>query len=235
LNIFDETHFARYDFEVFRYRLMRAAMRVLQIMVLARLHVSGREHVPATGPYIVVVNHMSSADSPILLLSLPLKPWRFFAAEKWKRHWLWGPLMGWVGAIYINRGEVDRHALREALDALANGEVFALAPEGTRSKVGAMQPAKDGAAFLASRANVPILPVGLSNTDRLFANTRRLRPTDVTIRIGRPFTLPRSGGRARSQELSAHTELIMSHIAALVDERHRGYYRDSLVSMNNEQ
>jgi 1-acyl-sn-glycerol-3-phosphate acyltransferase len=135
--------------------------------------------------------------------------------------------MGWLGAIYINRGELDRQALRQALNELGDGAVFALAPEGTRSKVGVMQPAKDGAAFLALRANVPILPVGLSNTDRLFANFRRLRHTDIDIRIGRPFTLPQSGRRIRSHELSAYTALIMSHIAALVAERHRGSYTPS--------
>jgi 1-acyl-sn-glycerol-3-phosphate acyltransferase len=199
----------------------------VRAIVLARLHVTGRENIPPSGPYLVVVNHMSSADTPILLLAFPPLPWRFFAGEKWRDHPLFGPLMGWLGAIYINRGEVDRRALRQALDDLEDGAVFALAPEGTRSRVGVMQPAKDGAAFLALRANVPILPVGLSNTDRLFANFRRLRPTDIEIRIGRPFTLPQSGGRVRSHELSAYTNLIMSYIAALVAERHRGPYSPS--------
>jgi 1-acyl-sn-glycerol-3-phosphate acyltransferase len=202
-------------------------MTLLRVVVLARLRVTGRENVPLSGPYIVAVNHMSAADSPVLFLALPLLPYRFFAGEKWKSHWLWGPLMGWVGGIYIKRGEVDRQALREALDALTAGAVFALAPEGQRSKVGYMQPAKDGAAFLALRANVPILPVGLSNTDQLFANARRLRRTDIDIRIGRPFTLPQTGGRVRSHELAAYTHLIMCHIATLVDERHRGVYQDS--------
>lgn len=223
----DESEIGGYDSAVFRYRLVHAIMALLGVVVLARLRVTGRENVPISGPYIVAVNHMSSADSPVLFLALPLLPFRFFAGEKWKNHWLWGPLMGWVGGIYIKRGEVDRQALREALDALAGGAVFALAPEGTRSKVGYMQPAKDGAAFLALRANVPILPVGLSNTDHLFANARRLRRTHVDIHIGRPFTLAQTGGRVRGHELAAYTHLIMCHIAALVDERHRGVYQDS--------
>jgi 1-acyl-sn-glycerol-3-phosphate acyltransferase len=212
---------------MFRYRLVRAIMGLARVIVLARLHVTGRENIPASGPYLVVVNHMSSADTPILFLAFPPLPWRFFAGEKWRTYPLFGFLMGWLGGIYIRRGEVDRRALREALDALAGGAIFGLAPEGTRSKTGVMQPAKDGAAFLALRANVPILPVGLSNTDRLFANFRRLRPTDVDIRIGRPFTLPHAGSRVRSHELSAYTDLIMSHIAALVAERHRGPYHEN--------
>jgi 1-acyl-sn-glycerol-3-phosphate acyltransferase len=140
--------------------------------------------------------------------------------------------MSWLGVIFINRGEVDRRALREALATLSEGAIFALAPEGMRSKTGTMMPARDGAAFLASQArrdgqSVPILPVGLSNTDVLFAHNRRLRRATITLRIGVPFNLPELDRRARSRELSAYTHLIMVQIAALVEPRHRGYYADS--------
>ncbi|MBK7893906.1 MAG: 1-acyl-sn-glycerol-3-phosphate acyltransferase [Anaerolineaceae bacterium] len=74
---------------------------------------------------------------------------------------------GLAGAIYINRGEVDRQGLRDALAAIERGVVFGLAPEGSRSKTGQMQEAKVGAAYLANRANIPILPVGFENNDQL--------------------------------------------------------------------
>ena len=134
--------------------------------------------------------------------------------------------MHWLGGIYINRGQFDRPALREALQALEDGAVFGLAPEGTRSKVGAMQPAKDGAAYLASRTGVPILPVGMNNSDVLFANTRQFKRTDIELRIGQPYFLPELDHRARKPELAAYTELIMAHIAVLVDPVHRGVYAD---------
>jgi 1-acyl-sn-glycerol-3-phosphate acyltransferase len=201
-------------------------MKLIQL-VISRLEVYGRENIPAEGPYLVVVNHVSSADTAILFVAFPVMRWRFFAGEKWRSHRLWGPLMGWLGAIYINRGAIDRGALREALAALAAGDVFGLAPEGTRSKVGATQEAKDGAAYLASQARVPILPVGLVNSDILFANVRRLRRTMLEVHIGRPFLLPELGRRARSRDLTAYTHLIMAHIAALLPERYHGYYGDS--------
>ena len=72
-------------------------------------------------------------------------------------------MMKQAGAIYIRRGEVDRAALREALEALEQGQVFGLSPEGTRSKVGALIKAKDGAAYLASRSGVPVVPFGIAN------------------------------------------------------------------------
>ncbi|MDX1415461.1 MAG: lysophospholipid acyltransferase family protein [Candidatus Promineifilaceae bacterium] len=211
---------------MFRYRLARAVFKLIQIL-LTQLEVSGRENIPLQGPYIVTVNHMSAADTPLMLVAFPPLHWRFFAGEKWQDHWLWGPLMGWLGAIYINRGAVDRHALKEAMAAIDEGYVFGTAPEGTRSKDGEMKPAKDGAAYLASRGQVSILPVALINTDILFAEVKQFRRPTVKLHIGEPYTLPDLGRRVRSRDLPAYTHLIMIEIAALLPERYHGYYKDS--------
>jgi 1-acyl-sn-glycerol-3-phosphate acyltransferase len=137
--------------------------------------------------------------------------------------------MAWLGAIYIVRGEADRPAIRLALDAIEEGTVFGLAPEGTRSHTGQMMLAKDGAAYLASRANVLVLPVGLANCDQIFANFKRLKPTEVAVNIGEPFMLPNIGSRVRSRDLPAYTHYIMIHIAAQLPERYHGVYADSLA------
>lgn len=196
------------------------------LLVVGSNRVTGRELVPANGPFIIVTNHMSMVDAPLLYLTFPEMRLRFFAGEKWERHILFGPLMKAVGAIYINRGEVDRRALREALNALEEGSIFGLAPEGTRSKVRKLIEAKDGAAYLASRAQVPVLPVGVVNTDRVGPNLLRLRRTRLETNIGQPFMLP-IGKRAKGAELEAATHLIMVHIAKLLPERYHGYYADS--------
>jgi 1-acyl-sn-glycerol-3-phosphate acyltransferase len=209
-----------------RYKVARAGWKIVQL-ALANVVVFGKENIPSEGPFLVTVNHMSAADTPLLFVSFPTQEWRFFAGEKWQDHWLWGPMMGSLGAIYIRRGEVDRHAIQEALAAIKQGAVFGLAPEGTRSKTGEMQPAKSGAAYLASRSEAPILPVGIINTDILFANVRRLKRTNVEVHIGEPYYLPDLGRRARSSDLDAYTHLIMVHIAALLPEKYRGIYRDS--------
>jgi 1-acyl-sn-glycerol-3-phosphate acyltransferase len=206
--------------------LLRGLIRFLLLLV-GSAKVSGRERIPASGPYIIVVNHMSVADPPLIFLAFPPMRMRFFAGEKWERHWLFGPIMKKVGAIYINRGEVDRRSLREALQALENGSVFGLAPEGTRSRVGHLIRAKDGAAYLASRADVPLLPVGVVNTDVLGADVERLRRTRLEVHIGEPFSLPDLDRRAKGAELEAYTHLIMVRIAALLPERYHGHYADS--------
>ena len=202
-------------------------MHITRTILLTRMKVIGRENIPASGPYIVTLNHMSVADTPLLLMAFPGVEWAFFAGEKWRHHPIYGPIMGWLGAIYINRGEVDRQGLRDAMAAIERGVVFGLAPEGSRSKTGQMQEAKVGAAYLASRSGVPILPVGFENNDVLFANFKRLRITNVTLRIGEPYTLPDIGHRPKGADLAAYTHLIMVKIAALVPPRYWGVYADS--------
>lgn len=209
-----------------RYNMIRAVMKLIQVSI-SRMDVYGRENIPESGPYIVVVNHMSVADTPILLMAFPPVEWRFFAGKKWRSHPVYGPIMSRVGAIFIDQGGADREGLREGLTAVANGAVFGLAPEAHRSKNGKMQPAMDGAAYLASRSNVPVVPVGLINTDVLFGNAKRLRRTRLEVRIGKPVDLPDLGRRARSRDMAAYTQLIMVHIAAQLPARYHGVYQDS--------
>ena len=209
---------------MFRYHLIGLGLHIVRTVLLTRIKTVGQENLPEHGPYIVVVNHNSAVDSPILMLAFPVQRWRFFAGEKWQHHTIFGPIMGWLGAIFINRGEIDRRGLRDAIDALADDCAFGLAPEGHRSKVGAMQKGKDGAAYLASKVPVPIVPVGMVNTDVLFANFKRLRITMVEVRIGEPFYLPKMENRVRSRDLPRYTTYIMIHIAMLLPEKYHGHY-----------
>src|SRR5690554_5817177 len=127
------------------FRAVLRGLLSLALFLLGSKRVTGYEHVPASGPFIVVTNHMSVADAPLLFLVFPHLRLRFFAGEKWERHII---------------------------------------------------EAKEGAAYLASRAQVPILPMGVVNTDVIWENALHLRRTRLEVHIGKPFTLP-VGKRAK--------------------------------------
>ena len=188
--------------------------------------VLGRENIPTDRPFILAVNHLSTADIGIVFVGFPNQPWRYFAGEMGPPLAV-GPLMSWLGVIFVNRGEVDRQALREALARWSRAASSPWLPKARAAGIGAPCSRPDGAAYLASQSGAPILPVGLSNTDVLFAGVRRLRRVTVTMRIGPSFTLPDLGHRPRSRDLADYTCLITTHIAALVEPRHRGVHGDT--------
>ncbi len=184
--------------------------------------VEGLEHAPRSGPYILVSNHCSNLDPLFAGWAVGYQTGRVihFMAKAELRRW---PLIGWLaenaGVFFVRRGEADRAAQRTALRLLASGRPLGLFPEGTRSRDGQLRHGRAGAAVLAMRAGVPLLPVGIAGTHRIFAGGRRIPSRSrVTIRIGQPFRLPTSGdaeGLDRAQ-LRGATERIMREIAALL-------------------
>jgi 1-acyl-sn-glycerol-3-phosphate acyltransferase len=204
------------------YCTVRAIVRVLFSLIVRQEYI-GAENFPAEPPYILVSNHLAVFDAPALLILCPHSV-RAFAASKHKRNPFYRALLVMMGAIWVERGEVDRKALRGALDVLKRGEVLGLAPEGTRARgTYALQKGKTGVAYIAARANVPIVPVALTGTEQIKRDLPRLRRAHVRVVVGEPFHLPESG-RIRGQKLHEYTDLIMRRIAELLPEEYRGVY-----------
>lgn len=207
-----------------RRGLFRATLVVMRTLIwlLTRLHISGRENAPLEGPVLFVTNHLHHLDAPVVGSSLPRMGY-VLAAEKYQGH-IFGPILRIGGAIFINRGEADRRALRQALNALEDGYSLAVAVEGTRSRSGELAEGKSGAAYLANRSGAPVVPVVVWGTEKIIPAWARLRRADVFVRFGEPFYLPE--GRARSAELDAYTEQIMLKLAALLPPEYRGRYAE---------
>ncbi len=201
---------------------LRAIIRFL-MTTLSRLHVEGIENVPAEGPLIFVSNHLHHLDTPALGITLPRWGTRPLAGEKYERH-IFSPILRAAGAIFIRRGEVDRTALRQAFNVLEDGYCLAVAVEGTRSKTGALAEGKTGAAYLATRSGAPLVPVVVWGTENIIPSWFRLKRADVYVRYGQPFRLPE--GRARTAQLDAYTDEIMTTLASLLPESYRGVYSD---------
>lgn len=209
------------------YRLLQAIVRGL-LGLFGSLHVEGREHFPKEGPYIVAVNHLHWMDIPVIFVILPHEV-ATFAAEKWERHWFVGTLLRVFGhAIFVQRGEPDRRAITRAIRWLQAGGVLGIAPEGTRSRTGALQPGKPGTAYLATRTGVPVVPVAIWGQEKFWREVRHFRRPRVYVRIGEPLYLPAAARRAKGPELDLYTEQIMLRIAEMLPEAYRGVYRNKV-------
>jgi 1-acyl-sn-glycerol-3-phosphate acyltransferase len=206
------------------YRLVRTVVGIA-LRLLSRFEVEGLDYVPDQGPYIVAVNHLHWMDAPALGVAFPHKAY-VFVAEKWGEHWMLGPLFVSVDAIFVRRGEVDRQALREAVAVLKGGAVLGMAPEGTRSRTGGLQEGRSGAAYLAYRVGVPVVPVAIAGQDKVFSSLRRLRRARVQAVFGPAFAPPPVEGKASGAEIHAFSEEIMYHISALLPAEYRGVYSD---------
>ena len=194
----------------------------LLMRLISRCEYIGLENIPADPPYILVSNHLAFLDS-LLVLSLCPHVSRAFAAAKHKRNPLFAVLLTVMGSVWVRRGTIDRHALQEALDVLRRGEVLGVAPEGTRSPDHTLKKGKVGAAYLATRADVPLVPLAITGTENIVHDLLRLRRARVRVVIGKPFRLPENG-RVRSKKLREYTNLIMYRIAELLPEEYRGVY-----------
>ena len=206
-----------------RYRLLRPICQLV-VFLLTRLQIRGAEHFPMTGPVIIVANHLHWLD-PVIAMVVTPRPGYLFVAEKWAERPVVSHILRASGrAIFIVRGEADRQAIRQGLEALKAGAVLGVAPEGTRSKTGALQEGHAGAAFLASRTGAVIQPMVITGQEKSMAAWKRLRRPLVICQIGEPFTLPGSPNRAKGEQLEAYTADIMHRVAELLPPEYRGIY-----------
>ncbi|MFR9729256.1 lysophospholipid acyltransferase family protein [Saccharopolyspora sp. MS10] len=198
-----------------------------------RPEVSGAEQVPAEGPVIFAVNHLSVADSFVVPLVVP-RPVAFLAKAEYfggrgLKARLVGAAFGALGAIPVQRGR--GRAAREALEAaervLAEGGAFGIHPEGTRSPDGRLYRGRTGVARLALSGRATVVPVALSGTDRLLPKGARFpRLTRVSVRFGEPLDFSRyQGMEASLPVLRSITDEIMYAISELSDQEYVDRYQ----------
>ena len=198
------------------------------LRALARVHVEVQGELPKDGPLIVVANHLSNADPPLVAgwLTPLLGRQLHILAKESLFFFPMGPVIRRLGASPVRSGGSDIEAYRVARDILDRGEILCIFPEGTRSPTGVLGEAKPGVAMLATRSGVPVLPVGVSGTDILLGRGSRFPKigTRVTVRVGQPFMVTLDPSRPRREAMREASDEIMRAIAALTDERHRGRY-----------
>ncbi len=206
------------------YYVGRLVVRML-LLLLTRWRVKGRENVPSQGSLLVVANHLNLADPPLLAVSLGRKA-IFMAKEELFRFRLSGYFIHGFGAFPVHRGQLDRKALRQAGQVLGEGLALVMFPEATRSKSAQLQPAFSGSALIALRSGVPILPIGITGTERIKGVAWLLHRPEITVNIGHPFHLPPASSKLTKVELTKLTDYMMGRIAELLPPEYRGDYAE---------
>ena len=199
-------------------------MRLL-LRTFARWEVLGRERVPASGPVVLVSNHVHIMDPPLVAASA-----RRRVHPMAKRELFEVPLIGWWfwawGAFPVRRFSGDMGALRVARNYLRNSEIVLMFPEGTRSRGAGMRAALPGAAMVAVLAKSPIVPVAITGSrialPAVFWQWAFRRRPHIRVEFGEPFVM--EGHRADSKGAEAATDAIMRRIAAMLPEDYRGAY-----------
>jgi 1-acyl-sn-glycerol-3-phosphate acyltransferase len=185
--------------------------------LLGKWEVGGLENVPATGGAVIAPNHCSYLDPPVAGCGLR-RPTYFMGKKELFRVPVLGFLIRRTGCFPVDRDKQDREAIRFALEILRAGSLLTLFPEGTRSPDGTLQPASGvGAALIASRAGVPIIPAYIRGTRKAYGpGAKWVHRADISLTYGAPIpTVQADGQRARKDELTDLTQRVMAAIAEL--------------------
>jgi 1-acyl-sn-glycerol-3-phosphate acyltransferase len=210
------------------FRFFLRGLTKLLTFLLLRAKVSGLENFPRRGPAIIVFNHLGDADAVLMLATLPIRsPAEGIGKIELNDHWLVGPIFRAYGIIWVHRGQPDRRAIRAALDALAEGRMVSIAPEGRQSVIGGLEDGNDGAAFLALKSGAPIVPVALTGTENpnVYGHLKEWKRALVTLSVGKPFFIREHPQGDRRKTIQDGTRQIMETLARLLPEAYRGNYK----------
>jgi 1-acyl-sn-glycerol-3-phosphate acyltransferase len=195
------------------------------VNLIARVEIQGSENIPKESGFVIATNHLGRLDVALLFYALE-GDFILTIAEKYEHHWLFGPIGNAINGVWLDRYNADVGAIRQVLTRMKAGGILAIAPEGTRSKTETMAEGKPGVAYLALKAGLPIVPVGLTGTeDRMVIDRlKHLKKSEIKIIVGTPFNLPPIPKKNRDAILKEYTEEIMCQIGALLPEKYRGVY-----------
>jgi 1-acyl-sn-glycerol-3-phosphate acyltransferase len=198
------------------YRVVRGILVAFD-RVYWRLTVDGLDQVP-DGPFVLAPVHRSNVDTP-LVAAVTTRRLRYMGKDTVWKYRLPGWILSALGGFPVRRGIADREALRRCVEVLEGGEPLVVFPEGTRQSGPLVQPLFEGAAYLACRTGVPIVPVGIGGSERAMPKGARvLRPVKVHMVVGAPLLPPGSGGRTSRRAVHELTEDLRQALQALFDE-----------------
>ena len=205
------------------------------LWILFSRKVQGKGNVPVTGPLIVVSNHVHYVDPFLISLSFPR--WiDFMAKEELFHSPFLKPIILWARGFSAQRqGTIKekQEVIRKAKNILDTGLVLGMFPEGSRSHDGKLRTAKPGSAVLSVRTDVPILPIGITGTDKIKGVSWLWKRPRIIINIGEPFKLPPIDGKLSKSQMKSLSTYLMNNIATLLPPEYQGAYAVDESSQND--
>jgi 1-acyl-sn-glycerol-3-phosphate acyltransferase len=210
---------SRFAPDLVLYRVVRGILYGFS-RLFWRLTIEGTEHLPSTGPYVVAPVHRSNIDTVVVAM-IARRRLRFMGKDSlWSRGWsAW--LFSALGGFPVHRGTVDREALRRCINVIEGGEPLVVFPEGTRRGGPLVEELFDGAAYIATRTGVPIVPVGVAGSEAAMPRgAKMLRPVKIHVVIGAPLypEAVTEGGRAPRRAVHDLTVALHKEIQRLFDQ-----------------
>jgi 1-acyl-sn-glycerol-3-phosphate acyltransferase len=184
----------------------------------------GVENIPASGPGIIMINHIAFVDPIVAMASSPRNIVPMAKVEAF-RYPIWGIFPKIWQVIPVHREEVDRTAIRMALNVLKAGELILVAPEGTRGK--SLQQGREGVAYLGVKSGAPVIPTAILGSEGFpTVNPLRWRGPGAVAHFGKPFRFPPAGRSLDRDRLRLMTDEAMYALASMLPENRRGIYGD---------
>ena len=208
-------------------KLLRLVCRAI-LRIIAQIDASEIDRIPTSGACLAVSNHLGRLDAMLAIVLSDRDDIIMMIAEKYQAYWFWRWLAANLNALWLDRHNADFHTLREVQKRLKAGGIAAVAPEGTRSATGQLQPGKPGAAYLAAKTGAPILPMAITGTwdKEVYGRLKRFQRLDITIRVGEQFTVPSLPRHNKDEFLQQVTDEMMCRIAALLPPEYHGVYAE---------
>jgi 1-acyl-sn-glycerol-3-phosphate acyltransferase len=204
------------------YAIVRGLI-LLVAKVLGRVTVIGAENVPTTGAFVLAPVHRSNVDFALAAL-VTTRPMRYMGKDSiWKSKPL-GRFVSMLGAFPVHRGSADRDALQACTDIVTGGSPLVMFPEGTRCTGPVIEELFDGTAFVAAKAGVSIIPVGIGGSEAMMPKgAKMLRPSRLVLIVGDPIGAPErtEKGRVPRSAVGAVTGRLHAELQDLFDEAQR--------------
>ena len=221
-----QAYVARQPRYTWRRQIIRFLIRTIGFNLLARVRVQGMENIPAQGPTIIMMNHISLIDPVLCMGAITHRFVIPMSKVENMRNPILAPFIAAWGAYWVRRGEIDRKALMNSIELIKSGQLILIAPEGTRHPEG-LAPAKDGLAYVATKARAVIVPTAITGAQHWMADLKRLKRAPVSVTFGRAFRFRADAERVPRDILSVMSDEAMYQLAVTQpDSALRGVYGD---------